>query len=108
MNLRLLEANYKQVGNEYEVTFKTTSEKFRANTLGQETKIPIADYIDIAIFEEPKNDKNLGKPLLYKRIKVTKKDNTFTFKTKVKPYQVGIDPYNYLIDRVPDDNLKKL
>jgi hypothetical protein len=105
---RLLEANYKQVGNEYEVTFKTTSEKFRANTLGQETKIPIADYIDIAIFEEPKNDKNLGKPLLYKRIKVTKKDNTFTFKTKVKPYQVGIDPYNYLIDRVPDDNLKKL
>jgi len=105
---RLLEANYKQVGNEYEVTFKTTSEKFRANTLGQETKIPIADYIDIAIFDEPKNDKNLGKPLLYKRIKVTKKDNTFTFKTKVKPYQVGIDPYNYLIDRVPDDNLKKL
>ena len=105
---RLLEANYKKVGNDYEVTFKTTSEKFRANTLGQETKIPIADYIDIAIFEEPKNDKNLGKPLLYKRIKVTKKDNTFTFKTKVKPYQVGIDPYNYLIDRVPDDNLKKL
>ena len=105
---RLLEANYKQVGNEYKVTFKTTSEKFRANTLGQETKIPIADYIDIAIFDEPKNDKNLGKPLLYKRIKVTKKDNTFTFKTKVKPYQVGIDPYNYLIDRVPDDNLKKL
>jgi hypothetical protein len=41
-------------------------------------------------------------------MKVTKKDNTFTFKTKVKPYQVGIDPYNYLIDRVPDDNLKKL
>ena len=32
---RLLEANYKQVGNEYKVTFKTTSEKVRANTLGQ-------------------------------------------------------------------------
>jgi hypothetical protein len=87
---------------------KTTSEKFRANSLGKETAIPIADYIDIAIFSEPKNDKNLGKPLVYKRIKISKKDNTFTFITKELPYQVGIDPYNYLIDKIPDDNVKKL
>ncbi len=105
---RMLDATYKKVGNEYEVTLKTTSEKFRSNSLGKETQIPVADYIDIAIFEEGKDDKNLGKPLIYKRVKITKKENTFTFKTKAKPYQAGIDPYNYLIDRVPDDNLKKL
>jgi hypothetical protein len=105
---RMLEVSYKKVGNEYEVTLKTTSEKFRSNALGKETKIPVADYIDIGVFAEPKNDKNLGKPLVYKRVKITKKDNTFVFKTKAKPYQAGIDPYNYLIDRVPDDNLKKL
>ncbi|NHM06319.1 hypothetical protein G4D82_03725 [Flavobacterium sp. CYK-4] len=104
---RMLEVSYKKVGNEYEVTLKTTSEKFRSNDLGKETPIPIADYIDIGIFDEPKDDKNLGKQLVYKRLKVTKKDNTFTFRTKVKPYQAGIDPYNYLIDRVPDDNVKK-
>lgn len=103
---RMLEAKYKKVGNEYEVTLKTTSEKFRSNQLGKETTIPVADYIDIGVFEEPKNDKNLGKPLLYKRLKITKKENTFTFRTKQRPYQAGIDPYNYLIDRVPDDNVK--
>ncbi|WP_298224617.1 M1 family aminopeptidase [Flavobacterium sp.] len=105
---RMLDVSYKKIGNEYEVTLKTTSEKFRSSALGKETEIPVADYIDIAVFGEPKDDKNLGKPLIYKRVKITKKENTFVLKTKVKPYQAGIDPYNYLIDRVPDDNLKKL
>jgi len=103
---RMMEAKYKKVGNEYEVTIKTKSEKFRADKNGEEKEIPVADYIDIGIFAEPKDDKNLGKVLFYKRLKITKKDNTWTFKTKELPYQAGIDPYNYLIDRVPDDNLK--
>jgi len=103
---RMMEAKYKKVGSEYEVTIKTKSEKFRADKNGEEKEIPVADYIDIGIFAEPKDDKNLGKVLFYKRLKITKKDNTWTFKTKELPYQAGIDPYNYLIDRVPDDNLK--
>lgn len=107
-NNRMLEAKYKKVGNEYEVSLKTVSEKFRSDSLGTETKIPIADYVDIAIFAEPKGDAPTGKVLVKKRLKITKKDNSFTFKTKELPYQAGIDPYNYLIDRVPDDNLKKI
>jgi len=104
---RVLEANYRKVGKEYEVTFKTSSEKFRADSLGKETTRTIADYIDVGVFAKPVNDKNLGKALVYKRIKIGRKDNSFTFRTKEEPYQVGIDPYNYLIDRLPDDNLKK-
>jgi ABC-2 type transport system permease protein len=104
---RMLEAKYKKVGSEYEVTLKTTSEKFRSNALGKETQMPVADYIDIAVFAEPKDDTDLGKFLIYKRLKITKKNNVYTFKTKELPYQAGIDPYNYLIDRIPDDNLKK-
>ncbi len=105
---RMLEAKYKKVGSEYEVTLKTTSEKFRSDALGKEKVVPVADYIDIGIFAESKNDKNLGKPLAYKRLKITKKNNTFTFRTKELPYQAGIDPYNYLIDRIPDDNVKSV
>ena len=44
------EAKYKKVGAEYEITLKTTSEKFRSDALGKETQVPIADYIDIDIF----------------------------------------------------------
>ena len=104
----MLEAKYKKIGSEYEVTLKTTSEKFRSSALGKETPIPIADYIDIGVFAKPENDKNLGKVLVYKRVKINQKDNTYTFRTKTVPYEAGIDPYNYLIDRIPDDNLKKM
>lgn len=103
---RALKTTYKKTGNGYEVTLITTSEKFRSDGLGRETAIAINDYIDIGIFAEPKNDYTAGKVLDYKRVKVNKKDNTYTFMTKEKPYQAGIDPYNYLVDRIPDDNLK--
>ncbi|MEO8759873.1 MAG: hypothetical protein ABI448_03210, partial [Bacteroidia bacterium] len=80
----------------------------RADSLGKEKNIPLNDYIDIGVFSEPLSKNNLGKPLLLKRFKLTKKDNVFTFRLKEKPYQAGIDPYNYLIDRLPDDNLKRV
>ncbi len=103
---RVMSVTSKKIGNDYAVTIKTTSEKFRSDALGKETAIPIADYIDIAVFAESDKEAVLGKPLVYKRLKITKKDNSFTFKTKIKPYKAGIDPYNYLIDRIPDDNVK--
>lgn len=106
-NNRMLEAKYKKIGNEYEVKLKTVSEKFRSDSLGKETQIPIADFIDIAVFAKPEDDAKIGKVLISKRLKVNKKDNIYTFRTKEVPYQAGIDPYNYLIDRVPDDNIKK-
>jgi len=86
---------------------KTSSEKFVADSLGTETSIPVADYIDIGVFAEPTNKKNLGTALVYERLKIDQKENTFTFRTKEKPYQVGIDPNNYLVDRLPEDNLRK-
>ena len=106
-NNRMLEAKYKKIGNEYEVKLKTSCEKFRCDSIGKETKIPIADYIDVELFAKPKDGEALGKVILRKRIKVTKKDNSFIFRTKELPYKAGIDPYNYLIDRVPEDNIKQ-
>jgi len=103
---RALKAKSKKVKDGYETTLTTTSEKFRADALGTETLIPVADYIDVAVFAEPKDDEETGSILEIKRVKITKKENTFTFITKEKPYQAGIDSYNYLIDRIPEDNIK--
>jgi len=103
---RMVDAKVKKQGDGFEVTLNTTSGKFRADSLGKETAIPMADYVDIGVFGAPVNKYNLGKPLLLKRLKLTKRDNVFTFRVKEKPVQAGIDPYNYLIDRTPDDNLK--
>ena len=107
-NNRMMQAKYKKVNGGYEVTIQTKSEKFNADAMGVQTNVPIADYIDLAIFAEPQDDADLGKVLLRKRIKINKKDNTFVFRVKDLPYQAGIDPYNYLIDRVPDDNIRKI
>ena len=105
---RTLKAESRKIGEEYEITLITSSEKFRADTLGKETPISVADYIDVGVFAEPTDKINLGKVLVYKRLKITEKDNTFTFLTTEKPYQAGIDPYNYMVDRLPDDNLRKV
>jgi hypothetical protein len=105
---RVVEAKYKKTGNEYEITLKTSSEKFMADSLGKEKSVQIADYIDIGVFAKSDNDNNLGKPLVLQRLKITKKENVFTFKVKELPYNAGIDPYNYIIDRMPDDNIKVL
>ncbi|MFT3795591.1 M1 family aminopeptidase [Flavobacterium sp.] len=107
-NNRMLEAKYKKVGNAYQVTLKTVSEKFYSDKLGDETAVPVADYIDIGVFAKPTEEGILGKVLLKKRLKITQKDNTFTFTVNGLPYEAGIDPYNYLVDRIPDDNIRKL
>jgi len=105
---RTKEVSYKKVGSEYEVTIKTISEKFYANSQGKETPTPLNDFIDIGVFAKSNKSDVLGKVLVYKRLKITKKDNTFIFRTKEKPYEAGIDPNNYLIDKIPDDNLKTI
>jgi len=105
---RMVEAKYKKVGNEYEVNLITKSEKFYADTLGKEVSTPISDYIDIGIFAKSDHKKNLGEPILMQRLKLDKKENNFTFRINKLPYNAGIDPNNYLIDRIPDDNVKVL
>jgi hypothetical protein len=41
-------------------------------------------------------------------IHMTGKGGTYTFVTDSKPDKAGVDPLLLLIDRVPDDNLKKV
>ncbi len=106
---RVVEAKYKKVGNKFEVTLKTTSEKFRCNSIGKETSIPVNDFMDIILFAKSENGENkTGKVILTKRMRINKKDNILKFKVQELPYNAGIDPYNYLIDRNPEDNLKEL
>lgn len=103
---RLVSVESKQVGKEYEVTLHTLSNKFYADSFGKETETPLNDYIDIGVFGKKEDKQAIGKPLVYQRLKLNKKENVFTFRTKEKPLKVGIDPYNYLVDRIPGDNVK--
>jgi ABC-type transport system involved in multi-copper enzyme maturation permease subunit len=90
----------------FQVKMKLLCEKIRCDSLGNEHKVPINDYIDVGIFERNRQDGSLlGNSLMSTRIKIHG-DTTLTFIVSKWPYQVGVDPYHYLIDKVTEDNLK--
>jgi ABC-2 type transport system permease protein len=69
---------------------------------GNESPMTLNDYIDIGVFVGKKDEE---KPLYLKKEKITHADQTFDIVVDQMPTRAGIDPYNKLIDRVPDDNM---
>ena len=74
-----------------------------------ELSAPLADYIDIGIFAEEEVDgKKKEKELYFKKHKITAINNKLTIIVDEKPTDVGVDPYNKLIDTKSDDNRREL
>ena len=71
---------------------------------------PLADYIEIGIFglTKDENGKEVESELYLKKHKITTIENKFTIKVDALPKEVGIDPYNKLIDRNSEDNRRKV
>ena len=69
------------------------------------------DYIDIAVFgaqTKNKEGQTQVNPLYIKKYKLNAGNHTITVMVEGKPVSVGIDPYDKLVDRMPNDNLKDL
>jgi aminopeptidase N len=106
---RCKEASVKDLGNgRWEVTIQVECRKLKADDLGKETEAPVNDYIEIGAFAKPPSGKKYGKTLHRERVKISRKDNTFTFIVAEKPHNAGVDPFSLLVDRNPEDNLKEL
>jgi ABC-2 type transport system permease protein len=86
----------------YEIN--TKSEKFRADSSGNQKPIAINDLIDVGVYgEDIKGEPNL---LYLQKHRISQKVNTFTIIVKEKPKKAGINTINKLIDRHSDDNTK--
>ena len=96
----------KRADGKYDVTIKVETRKYKADPKGNETEVPVNDYIDIGAFAKPRKNKKYGDTLYRERDAHTQKDSNFTFVTASLPEKAGIDPFALLIDRVPDDNTK--
>ncbi|MFA5574725.1 MAG: M1 family aminopeptidase [Brumimicrobium sp.] len=107
----------------FKVNFTTITSKYRADGRGerifeeggktltfQESKnkkiqsLPLADYIDIGIFT--KSESGEEKVLYLEKAKITDIKGVFSIIVNEKPTEVGIDPYNKLIDTRSFDNRK--
>jgi ABC-2 type transport system permease protein len=95
----------KQADGKYKVTLTVGSVKFKADTLGKSKAVPVNDWMDIGIFVSNEvNGKKVDKELLFKKIKMDKPTQTFEFTVDKEPTSAGLDPYNKLIDRNPENN----
>ncbi len=108
---RVTKAEYKKTeDNKYKVTMTVQSKKIYYDGLGNEKGTGTEkDLIDIGIFaEDGKNEKGMKKkiPLYLKKHWLAPGEHILEFVVDEKPVKAGIDPYNKLIDRIPDDNVK--
>lgn len=106
------EATVEEKDGKFHVKFKVSARKLRADDLGNETPVAMDDLIEVGVFAPPgPKDHQLGKALFMERRKLTSKSADDKASEAVlevvvdeRPYRVGIDPYNKLIDRDADDN----
>jgi hypothetical protein len=93
----------------YLVRLEAEARKFRSNRCGVETEIGIGDWIDIGVFGEEEVDGRKRQTVLFleKRL-IAESQVSFDLLVDGLPVRAGIDPYNRLIDRDSDDNVRKV
>jgi ABC-type transport system involved in multi-copper enzyme maturation permease subunit len=94
----------------FDVTIDVSANKFEASGSGEQTEIPLDMPVDIGIFSTNPDDVTEGDEhvLMLDKHRVKTGQMSFEFVIDERPSHVGIDPYNKLIDRNSDDNLKAL
>lgn len=128
---RIVDASYKELDNgKYQVDIEFNVSKYRNDDKGRRfygeqvgdtitykndkmrkpvLSVKLNDYIDLGIFgEEEVDGKKKEIELYFKKIHVTEIHNKIRIIVDQKPVEVGIDPYNKLIDVQSDDNRRKI
>ncbi len=93
----------------YRVTMSVATRQFEADGAGREVEVPLDVWLDVGVFGAASDDlgeNDLPPPLVIEKRHFDVASSTLEFIVDERPARVGIDPYNKLIDRNPDDNLK--
>jgi ABC-2 type transport system permease protein len=99
----------KRADGQWDVTMKLHLAKMEADGKGKETPRAYDEAVEIGIFARAKGAKEQDERVLFSEKRVLKGDNpTLTITVKEKPFEVGVDPYNKMIDRVSRDNRKEV
>lgn len=99
----------KRPDGKYDVELSYEANKFEANGKGSETEISFNDEVDIGVFARKSGAKENDEKVIYlKKQQITQKKGSIKLIVDSEPYEVGVDPYNKLIDRISDDNRTKV
>ncbi len=127
---KVADASFKKLGeNKYEVNIEALVSKYRSTKKGKSVytnkagdsitytpenrkrpieSLPLADYIEVGVFGKENEETGVEKPLYLQKLKITDIKNDFKIIVNEEPVEVGIDPYNKLIDRNSDDNRQRV
>ncbi len=123
-NNRIIENKYRELEDgKFEVSISAEVVKYRADDKGKriyknevgdslivsiegqkrpKQSFPLADYIEVGVFAL--DDDGKEEVLYLKKHKITAIDNEFKIIVDKEPSEVGIDPFNKLIDTNSEDN----
>lgn len=108
-DLRAEDSSYRELPDgSFEVTVNVSAAKFEADGQGQETAVPLDLLIDIAVLGEEDADTKVPAVLHIEKRRMIQATQSFVIQVPTRPVSAGIDPFNKLIDRNPDDNVKNL
>ena len=71
----------KSADGRYDVTVNVETHKYKADAKGNETEVPVDDWIDIGAFAKPEKDRKYGKTLYRDRVHIAQARSTYTFAT---------------------------
>jgi hypothetical protein len=104
---RVLDATAKKrPDGKYDVKIHYTAAKFETDGKGAEKPLPVDDWMDVGVFSKRKDPDGERPPLEVEKQHITASEGTITLVVDEEPAEAGVDVYNKLIDRVPDDNRK--
>jgi ABC-2 type transport system permease protein len=99
----------KRSDGQWDVTFKLHLAKTEADGKGVENPMDYNEPVELAIFTRGPSDKEEDEKAIWTEKRLLAKDETvLTVTVKEKPFEVGVDPYNILVDRVARDNRKTI
>ena len=83
--------------------------KLEAHGKGRETPRAFDEPVEIAVFARAPGVKEADEKVLFSEKRLLRvAEPMVTLTVKDKPFEVGVDPYNKMIDRVSNDNRKQI
>jgi len=99
----------KRPDGQWDVTLKLHLAKMEADGKGRETPRAYDEPVEIGVFARAKGAKEADEKVLLLEKRVLSGDNpVVTVTVREQPFEVGVDPYNKMIDRVSRDNRKEV
>jgi ABC-2 type transport system permease protein len=89
----------------FRVTLDVVASKVRADSVGNETEVPMDDLVEVGVFAPAADGEDRGAPLYLRRHRIRSGRQTITVVVPREPARAGIDPLGKLIQREAGDNV---